>query len=111
MPTQPVVKKILKKKKFSGSGKLFCYPSDYASWYFVEIDKVTSKKIREECRGLSRGFGVLPAELIIEKLKWQTAIFPSRASQIYIIPIKKKFRLQLGIEEGDPVAFKVSVQY
>lgn len=90
-------------KKFSDSQEVWLYPSEHAAWHFLSIDKVISKKLREENKHLSRGFGSLPVTVTIGGTTWDTSLFFDSKSERYILPLKASVRKKENIRAGDKI--------
>lgn len=73
------------------------------AWFFVDINKTLSKKIKAEKRmPKARGFGSIRVRVTIGKTTWPTSIFPTKEG-IYVLPIKASVRKKEGIADGDTV--------
>jgi hypothetical protein len=60
-----------------------------------EIDHITSES--------RRGFGSVRVEVTVGSTTWNTSIFPDRASQSFVLPVKKAVRLAEQLRPGSPV--------
>lgn len=89
--------------------KLFVYPSETASWYFLPITKKIGLEIKEKYAKQRRGFGSLPVVVTIGESVWETSIFPSKQSGSYILPIKAKVRKNEGIQAGESIEFSIKI--
>jgi hypothetical protein len=80
-----------------------------ASWFFATIDPHISTEIRYERLGLTRGFGSVPVKVTIGSTIWRTSLFPSKAHNGYLLPVKAAVRKAEGIKEGDDVEITLEV--
>ena len=72
-----------------------------APFFFVRIDEDMSADIKIAAKGLSYGWGVLPATATIGETTWTTALFPKDGC--YLLPVKDSVREAEGIEEDQVV--------
>jgi uncharacterized protein DUF1905 len=73
-------------------------------WYFVTVPQEISDDIGTLFEGLSRGWGSFPATITIGATRWQTSIFPDKASATFLLPLKAQIRKKEEIAEGDAVS-------
>jgi hypothetical protein len=92
------------KKNFKIEAKVWRWPGD-AGWHFVNIDKEISKKIRDF---YTKGFVHITAK--VGKTSWDTALFPHKLSQSYLLSIKKNVRKKEDIFEGDSVKINFTIK-
>ena len=98
----------MKKKTYTLKGKLWIYPGN-AAWHFLSVGKKEAAQIKEEYKGLTRGFGSLPVEVTIGEMAWKTSIFPDSKAGMYLLPVKKSVRQAEGIFDGDIVSFTIRI--
>jgi len=98
------------KKTYMVRGKIWLYPGVHASWHFVSIDKKQSADIKERYGKHAKGFRSLPVSVTIGDTSWETSIFPSSSSGMYILPLKAKVRQAEGLFEGDEVRMEVRIR-
>ncbi len=96
---------VMKKIKFKS--KVWIYPSTAASWYFVAVPELESKKLRVH---QSKSFGILPVTVQVGKTKWDTSLFYSTQGKGYILPLKKLIRKKEGIQDGDTVEVQICIK-
>jgi putative endonuclease len=97
--------KILAKKvhatkipsKYIIHAKVWKWEGDMA-WYFINLDKDLSEKIRE-----SRGKGMVKIHVQIGKSSWNTSLLYYTESRTYLIAIKKTIRRKEQLIEGSEV--------
>ena len=98
---------------FQFSDRLWLYHGDKSSWFFVTIPKEEAAGIRfftqSEGPHARRGFGAVRVLVRIGKTSWRTSIFPDKARDSYILPVKKDVRDAENLEKGDEVTISLSV--
>lgn len=72
-----------------------------APFYFVQVPKAQSEKIKAMARELTYGWGVIPVAGKVGKTEFTTALIPKEG--LYLVPIKNAVRLGEEIELGDSV--------
>ncbi len=80
-----------------------------SGWYFLTVDGQTAAEIRYAALGRSRGFGSIRVTALIGSTRWQTSLFPHRASGGFILPLKADVRKREGIEAGSDVIVQLKV--
>jgi hypothetical protein len=78
-----------------------------APFYFIAIPKELSLEIKAVSAQLSYGWGVIPLEVEIQNHKFTTAVIPREG--LYMLPIKKQVRLELGLELGQVVPVSLTL--
>ena len=71
-----------------------------AAWYFLTIDGDVAATIRASTRGTTGGFGSIRVTATIGATRWQTSLFPAKASGGYLLPLKAGVRKAEGLTEG-----------
>lgn len=67
-------------------------------WYFVSLPINISKEIRSNLQWQEEGWGRMKANVQIESLKWETAIWFDTKADTYLLPIKAAIRKKLNLE-------------
>lgn len=78
------------------------------AWHFITINKTQGLEIKKDYHWPRRGFGSIPVEVLLGKMKWRTSIFPEKGGT-YVLPIKKIVRQNANIKAGDTINIKLSV--
>lgn len=81
---------------------------DDASWYFASVPPELSADIREIPRP-HRGFGSVRVRARIGGSEWATSIFPDKATQSYVLPLKKAVRDAEHLAEGGRALVRLEV--
>lgn len=91
---------------FVFTGALFEWrgPSPY---YFIEIPKAASAKIKERASQLTYGWGVIPVRGIIGKTEFTTSLIPKDG--LYLLPIKNVVRFGENLNVGQVVQAKLTL--
>ena len=99
----------MKKKKYKIKESVWLYPG-LSGWHFIYVGQKESKEIKENFGKGSRGFGSIPVAVTIGKTKWDTSIFPSKAEEKYLLPLKALVRAREGIRDGDTVTYTLEIR-
>lgn len=92
---------------FSFQAKVWIWPSESASWYFVYVDKNLTDIIKKQAP--KQHMGMVRVEAQIGKTCWKTSLFPNKKEACFIIPIKKKVREMEDIYDGDNITIQISL--
>lgn len=99
-----------KKTNYNFKAKLWLYPGESANWHFITVPKTESQHIRETYSAFKKGWGSLPVIVTIQKITWETSIFPDTKSGTYLLPIKAAIRRTLGIQVNDAITLKIQIK-
>jgi hypothetical protein len=69
------------------------------SWFFVTVPQEISFAIR--CEAARRAWGSVAVKASIGATQWQTSLFPHKASEGYLLPVKATVRKAEGLREDD----------
>ena len=78
-----------------------------APHHFVTVPPTECELLREAARLTTYGWGMIPVEVTIGGVRWETSLFPKDGG--YIVPIKAVVRTRLGVGEGDTVTVRLDV--
>lgn len=92
-----------KTKNFSIKSEVWRWPG-IGGWHFVYVDRKLNDAIRAS--GKRYGSGFVKIEASVGQTSWQTALFPYKKEDCFLISIKKSVRKKEGIEAGDMVTVK-----
>ena len=79
------------------------------SWTFVSLPGAASEEIRDMAAGGRRGFGSLRVRVTVGDSTWTTSIFPDRARDTYVLPIKRDIRKAQALDAGDVATVTVEL--
>jgi hypothetical protein len=98
------------KSVYRTRAKLFLYPGEKASWYFLTLPRKVADEIRLVDAGPARrGFGSLRVQATIGGTTWSTSIFPSAKDNTYLLPVKAQVRKAEALSVGKMVALQLEV--
>lgn len=80
-----------------------------APWHFVTVPADGCRELAAISSSASYGWGVIPATVRIEGTRFTTALFPKDGR--YLVPVKAAVRRAEGIEIGDTVTVRVTVDF
>lgn len=97
--------------RYRTRAKLWRYPGDKASWYFITLPRRLADEIRMVDAGPKRrGFGSLRVQATIGDSSWDTSIFPSAKEGSYLLPVKAQVRKAERLQVGRLVALELEVK-
>ncbi len=79
-----------------------------APYYFVAVPDEESADIREVAARASYGWGVIPVQVRIGDVDFETSLFPKDGG--YLLPIKDVVRKHQGIAPDDGVTVEMTVR-
>jgi hypothetical protein len=80
---------------FSFTSACWLWQSQTTSWHFITLPKDKSEEIHyfdANLRFKKRGWGAVRVTATIGQTTWETSVFPHKALQAYILPIKADVR-------------------
>lgn len=78
-----------------------------APHHFVTVPPAECELLREVSRVATYGWGMIPVEVTIDAVSWETSLFPKDGA--YVVPVKAAVRTRLGVAEGDIVTVRLAV--
>ena len=78
-----------------------------APHYFVTVPPDECTVLREVSRLTTYGWGMIPVEVTIGTLRWETSLFPKDGG--YALPLKAAVRRAEGVELGDEIVASMTV--
>ena len=90
--------------KFSGEIWFWKGP---APFYFVTVPEDESQLIAESSALVTYGWGVIPVTVRAGKTEWATSLFPKDGA--YLVPLKVVVREAEGLELGDTVDLRLTI--
>lgn len=78
-----------------------------APHHFVTVPPEECELLHDVSRLTTYGWGMIPVEVTIDDVLWETSLFPRDGG--YIVPIKAAVRKRLGVSEGDTVTMGLEV--
>lgn len=92
-----------KTKNFSIESEVWRWPG-IGGWHFVYVDRKLNSLIR--ANGRIYGSGFIKIEARVGQTSWQTALFPYKKEDCFLISIKNNVRKKEGVQAGDVVTVK-----
>ncbi len=89
-------------------GELWEWSGD-AAWYFISLPAEDADHIRELFGGRASGFGSVRVEVTIGSSRWRTSVFPDKARDTYLLPVKKQIRVREQLAVGSIAAIELVV--
>lgn len=80
-----------------------------AAWYFLSLPGDVADAIEAEHGDRAAGFGSVRVEVTVGTTTWRTSVFPDRARETYVLPVKKEVRRAEGIDDGSRVEVALAV--
>mgnify|MGYP001274225394 CR=1 FL=1 len=96
----------MEKKIFQIKSKVWIWPG-VGGWHFVYVDRKFNKKIKELGKPYGGGFVKIKAKL--GKTSWETALFPYKKEDVYLLSIKATVRKKESVFDGDEVKIKIEI--
>ena len=79
-------------------------PSPY---HFVTVDDDASAAIKAASAAVTYGWGMIPVSAELGSTAWTTSLFPKDGR--YLVPLKDKVRDAEGVDVGDVVTVRLSI--
>jgi hypothetical protein len=79
------------------------------TWVFVSLPAEASEEIRERAAAPRRGFGSLRVTVTIGTSTWRTSMFPDKARDCYVLPVKQAVRRAESLDAGDTATVRVEL--
>lgn len=80
-----------------------------AAWHFLTVPDDVSDEIEEAAGPVRRGFGSVRVRVTIGGSTWLTSVFPDKARQAYVLPVKEAVRRAEGLDAGDRASVALEV--
>ena len=78
-----------------------------APWHFVTVPDDQCGELEATSAGVSYGWGMIPVAAQIGRTRWTTSLFPKEGR--YVVPLKVLVRKAEGVELGDMVTVRLTV--
>ena len=87
---------------------IWVYPGK-GGWHFITLPTDVAARIKAAMAGLARPWGSLGVTAVIGKTRWQTSLFPDKASGSLLLPVKASVRQCEGLKAGDAPIVTIEV--
>ena len=91
--------------EFSGEMWFWKGPSP---WHFVTVPEDECDELEATSAFVSYGWGMIPVAARIGETEWTTSLFPKDGA--YVVPVKAWVRKAEGLDVGDLVTVRLSVE-
>jgi hypothetical protein len=78
-----------------------------APWYFVTVPEEECAALQDTSAAVSYGWGMIPVTVRVGRTTWTTSLYPQ--DERYVVPLKVAVRRAEGLDEGDTVTLRLSV--
>ncbi|GAB3997369.1 DUF1905 domain-containing protein [Glycomyces albus] len=78
-----------------------------APWFFVTVPEPAASRLEAASDVVTYGWGMIPVAVAIGDTEWTTSLWPKDGT--YVVPIKAAVRRAEGIDEGDEVTLRLTV--
>jgi hypothetical protein len=100
----------MRRRSYSFEASVWIYPGEQGNWHFVTVPKQLSTEIRDTYAAFTRGWGSLPVRVSINRMTWETSIFPDRKSATYLLPLKSTVRRAAHVDAGDRIPVTLMIE-
>ncbi|WP_375432410.1 DUF1905 domain-containing protein [uncultured Friedmanniella sp.] len=90
--------------EFTGEVWYWRGPSPF---HFVTVPAAESAQLQAVAAAVTYGWGVLPVTARVGPTSWSTSLFPKNGG--YLVPVKAWVRTAEGIDLGDTVTVRLSI--
>jgi hypothetical protein len=87
--------------------EVFRWDAEGASWRFARVPGEVADDVREQA--LTGGFGSVRVDVAIGETSWSTSLFPEKATDSYLLPVKSAVRKAENIDDGDVVTVRLKL--
>jgi hypothetical protein len=94
---------------FTFTAQLYLWESRAESWVFANLPHDVADEIEDGLTGPRRGFGAVKVEVAIGNSRWRTSIFPSKAQQTFVLPVKRAVLTAERLATGDTALVELTV--
>jgi Domain of unknown function (DUF1905) len=91
---------------FEFSGEMWFWRGP-APWHFITVPEDECLELETAAASVSYGWGMIPVSARIGASGWTTSLFPKDGR--YIVPVKAWVRTAEGLELGDTVTVRLTV--
>ncbi|MFI6742490.1 DUF1905 domain-containing protein [Nonomuraea sp. NPDC050451] len=78
-----------------------------APWHFITVPDEECRDLESTAGLVSYGWGMIPVTAQIRETRWKTSLFPKDGR--YIVPVKAGVRKAEGLDVGDVVTVRLTV--
>jgi Domain of unknown function (DUF1905) len=78
-----------------------------APWHFITVPEADCGALEATSASVTYGWGMVPVSAQIGGTRWKTSLFPKDGQ--YIVPVKASVRKAEGLELGDMVIVRLTI--
>jgi hypothetical protein len=78
-----------------------------APYHFVSVPEDECEDLRETAAAVTYGWGMIPVAVQVGATRWTTSLWPKDGG--YVVPLKDRVRRAEGLELGDHVTLRLTV--
>lgn len=94
--------------RYETQAEIWVYPGK-GGWHFMTLPTDVAARIKAAMAGLARPWGSLGITALIGKTRWQTSLFPDKASGGLLLPINASVRQREGLKAGDAPTLTIEI--
>ncbi len=79
------------------------------AWHFLTIDGDVAAALRANSTGRAAAWGSICVKVTLGTTSWATSLFPSKALNGYMLPIKASIRKSERVAEGDVITINLNL--
>jgi hypothetical protein len=79
-------------------------------WHFLTLPAEAADELRDRVPPQGPGFGSIRVTVTVGDSTWDTSVFPDKASDSFVLPVKKAVRLINDLVAGDAVQVQLRPQ-
>jgi len=79
-------------------------------WHFVTLPAEAADELRNLVPPRGPGFGSIRVTVTVGDSTWDTSVFPDKATDSFVLPVKKAVRQSNRLEPGDTVQVQLRPQ-
>ena len=95
--------------RYEMRAEIWVYPGK-GGWHFVTLPTEVATRIKAAMAGLARPWGSLGITAAIGKTRWQTSLFPDKASGSLLLPVKAAVRQRESLRAGDMPTLTIEIE-
>jgi hypothetical protein len=81
-----------------------------ASWVFLSLPPEFAETVKLAGFLSPRGWGSVRVAAEADGVRWETSLFPDKASGSYILPVKAAVRRRLCVSAGDRLSLAIALR-
>jgi len=95
------------KNTWNFSRSVWVWPGETQKWFFVYVDGDVKDSMVKSAK--TYGYGFIRVVATVGATSWETALFPHKKENCFLLPIVKAVRKKEGIDAGDTISITLSL--